>query len=114
MNIPPSIKKTIYNLHLYLGLAAGLIIFLVCLTGALYTFRTQIENAINYKKVYIETRDQAFISLDSISSRLHQQGLHINSITNYNAKNRSIEVHYSSIEGANAGMYFIDPIREIY
>jgi len=45
-------KKQILTLHKILGLATGIVVFLVAITGCCWTFRTEIENQYNdYKKV---------------------------------------------------------------
>ena len=38
-------KKVIGKLHLWLGLASGLIVFIVALTGCLYAFQAEIQDA---------------------------------------------------------------------
>ena len=95
--------------HLCLGLASGIIIFIVCLTGSIYTFRSQIENAVNYKKVYVENQQSPFISLDSVVSELEDKGLVVSQIIHYGKANRSIEILYSSNDGKASGTYFINP-----
>ncbi|MGJ7033037.1 PepSY-associated TM helix domain-containing protein [Niabella hirudinis] len=44
-------RKFFNDIHLWLGLASGIVLFLVCLSGTIYTFRTEIEERLN-KKVY--------------------------------------------------------------
>lgn len=44
-------RKLFNDIHLWLGLASGIVLFLVCLSGTIYTFRTEIEERVN-KKVY--------------------------------------------------------------
>ena len=45
-------KKLIHNLHLWLGLASGLVVFIVGLTGCLYVFIAEIESVTApYKRV---------------------------------------------------------------
>jgi uncharacterized iron-regulated membrane protein len=38
-------KKSISNLHLWLGLGSGLVVFIVSLTGAIFTFQDEIRDA---------------------------------------------------------------------
>ena len=40
-----TLKKAIGNLHLWLGLSSGLIVFVVSLTGAIFTFQDEIRDA---------------------------------------------------------------------
>ncbi|GAL78881.1 putative iron-regulated membrane protein [Algibacter lectus] len=45
-------KKHILTLHKILGLATGIVVFIVSVTGCCWAFRTEIENQYNdYKKV---------------------------------------------------------------
>ncbi|GAA4238718.1 PepSY-associated TM helix domain-containing protein [Postechiella marina] len=47
-----AIRKHILTLHKILGLATGIIVFIVAITGCCWAFRTEIENQYNqYKKV---------------------------------------------------------------
>ncbi|WP_159018474.1 PepSY-associated TM helix domain-containing protein [Algibacter sp. L3A6] len=54
-------KKNILTLHKILGLATGIVVFIVSVTGCCWAFRTEIENQYNdYKKV--TPQDQAFLT----------------------------------------------------
>ncbi|MBZ4187549.1 PepSY-associated TM helix domain-containing protein [Niabella beijingensis] len=44
------------DIHLWLGLASGIVLFLVCLSGTVYTFRTEIEERVN-RKIYFVNYD---------------------------------------------------------
>lgn len=41
-----TLRKFILDIHLWLGVGSGLILFIVCLSGTLYTFRTEITQAV--------------------------------------------------------------------
>lgn len=47
-------RKLMNDLHLWLGLASGLILFVVCLSGTIYAFRTEIDEFFNKEKYYFE------------------------------------------------------------
>ena len=50
-------KKVIGKLHLWLGLASGLVVFVVALTGCLYAFQAEIQDATqSYRFVQAENR----------------------------------------------------------
>lgn len=49
-----SFRKFINDLHLWLGVGSSLILVVVCLTGTIYTFRTEIEEWIEPEKYNIE------------------------------------------------------------
>ena len=48
------VRKLFNDIHLWMGIAAGLILFVVCLTGTIYTFRTEIEQFIERDKFFVE------------------------------------------------------------
>lgn len=50
-------RKLINDIHLWLGIASSLVLFVVCLTGTIYTFRTEIEQLIEPGKYKIEVVD---------------------------------------------------------
>ncbi|MGL1885026.1 MAG: PepSY domain-containing protein [Reichenbachiella sp.] len=41
------VRKFLNDIHLWLGIGAGLILFVVCFTGTVYTFHSEIEELIN-------------------------------------------------------------------
>ncbi len=50
-------KKAIRFIHLWLGLSSGLIVFIVAITGALYTFEDEIQNKFfAYRSISIENK----------------------------------------------------------
>ncbi|MDB5270359.1 MAG: hypothetical protein JWP58_3399 [Hymenobacter sp.] len=50
-----TIKKAIGKLHLWLGLGSGLVVFIVSLTGAIFTFQDEIRDATEpWRKVEIQ------------------------------------------------------------
>ena len=49
-----SLKKTLRKIHLYLGLASGLIVFIIAITGAIYVFSSEISDVIYKDRRNIE------------------------------------------------------------
>ncbi|QCR23803.1 PepSY domain-containing protein [Pontibacter sp. SGAir0037] len=47
-----SIRKFFNDLHLWLGIGSGLVLFIVCLSGTVYTFRTEIEEMAEPEKYH--------------------------------------------------------------
>lgn len=43
-------RKLMNDLHLWLGIASSLVLFVVCLTGTIYTFKTEIEEFLEPQK----------------------------------------------------------------
>lgn len=67
-------RKFFNDVHLWLGIASGLILFIVCLTGTIYTFRTEIEHLANQSQFYVKTDSRSVIlPVDTIITRLEKQ-----------------------------------------
>lgn len=47
-------KKIIGQLHLWLGLASGLVVFILGITGAIYAFMDEIKDVVYKERLYIE------------------------------------------------------------
>lgn len=58
-----NLKKTIRKLHLWLGLASGIIIFIVALTGCIYTFKDEITSYSQKDFDYVKTQNSSRVSL---------------------------------------------------
>ncbi|HET9503065.1 MAG TPA: PepSY-associated TM helix domain-containing protein [Hymenobacter sp.] len=46
-------RKLIGDLHLWLGVGAGLVLFVVCLSGTLYTFRNELVEAVEAEAYHV-------------------------------------------------------------
>jgi uncharacterized iron-regulated membrane protein len=57
------LKKTIRKIHLYLGLASGLIIFIVAVTGCFYVFKDEITSYTQYDFDYVNTQNSSRVPL---------------------------------------------------
>lgn len=78
-----SFRKLINDIHLWLGLVSGIILFIVCLTGTIYTFRTEIDEFFNKEK-YFFTRSASneIMNADSLVAKIScQQKGTVNAIT---------------------------------
>ncbi len=67
-------RKLFNDLHLWLGIASGLVIFIVCLTGTIYTFCTEVEEALEPAKYTVAVPAQVdVLPTDELVSKLEQQ-----------------------------------------
>lgn len=58
-------KKIIAQVHLWLGLASGLVVFILGITGAIYAFSDEIKSVVYYDRLNVEVpRNQHKLSLD--------------------------------------------------
>lgn len=54
-------RRLVGWLHLWLGLGSGLVIFIVCLTGALYTFQKEVNDTLEPWR-FVEAQEASFAS----------------------------------------------------
>ncbi|MBJ6117377.1 PepSY domain-containing protein [Pontibacter sp. BT310] len=67
-------RKLFNDVHLWLGIGSGLVLFIVCLTGTIYTFRSDIEEMLEPEKytVTVPANGQA-LSPDALIAKLEQE-----------------------------------------
>ncbi|MBB6609888.1 PepSY domain-containing protein [Pontibacter sp. Tf4] len=69
-----SLRKLFNDVHLWLGIASGLVLFIVCLTGTIYTFRADIEQLLEPEKYSVDVPAIAQpIPTDELIARLEQE-----------------------------------------
>lgn len=62
-----NIKKMLAWLHLWLGIASGLVLCIVCLTGSILAFEEELEPLL-YKNIHVvAVPDRPFLPLDSLA-----------------------------------------------
>lgn len=69
------IRKLVNDIHLWLGIATGLILFVVCLTGTVYTFHSEIDEWVNSEKYHVELSSEgvAPLPVEQLSETLARQ-----------------------------------------
>jgi len=84
------------RIHLYLSLAAGLVILIACLTGAILVFEKDLQMALNKDRYYVAA-GSAHLPADSIIANVKEayKGARVNSIKFYGDRERSAEVSVS-------------------
>ena len=65
-------KNTIRNIHLWLGLATGLVVFIISVTGALYIFEEEIRGFTQKDFRYVALQTKPFVGLDHIISNFEK------------------------------------------
>ena len=80
------------RIHLYLSLAAGLVILICCLTGAILVFEKDLQMAFNKDRYYVKAEGERQ-SLDVLAAGIKQQfpEMKINSVKTFAALDRSVE-----------------------
>jgi uncharacterized iron-regulated membrane protein len=82
------------RIHLYLGLAAGLVIMVCCLTGALLVFQKELEQAFNKERYFIASGNKK-LSLDSLVTTVTKAypKATVNTVKVYTDKERTVEIN---------------------
>jgi len=94
-------------LHLWLGLLSSVIIFIVCLSGSIYAFKTQIENLIDSDVVYIKSNNNSSkIAIDTILNNFENQFGGATNITVFKENNKSILVSSFSKNNIGVSAYY--------
>ena len=66
-----TLRKLINDVHLWLGLSSGLILFVVCLSGTVYTFHSEVEQFMEPEKFYVSVPEgQGRLSADALIAKL--------------------------------------------
>lgn len=53
------LKKIIRQIHLWLGLASGLVVFILGITGAIYAFQSEIRKMLYHDRLYVDVPEVA-------------------------------------------------------
>lgn len=103
-------RKLFNDVHLWLGIASGLVLFVVCLSGTIYTFRQEAEELLEPSKYYVETKGETPLSPDVLIQKAEEasggKALAITMPEN-NAKAYQINIKKSAEDRRGTG-YFID------
>lgn len=103
-------KKLIRLIHLWLGFSSGLVVFIIAITGVLWTFELELSNAFySYRNVEVEPNKE-IISIQEIKEIASPHLSKLNSISYY-GPDRSIEVRdWTRIDGKLINNYvYINP-----
>ncbi len=68
-----SFRKLLNDLHLWLGLGSGIILFLVCLSGTILTFQTEIKSLFE-QKLEVDPKQGNILSVEALQEKLSQEG----------------------------------------
>ncbi len=102
-------RKLANQVHLWLGLSSGLVVFVVALTGALWAFESEISDLL-YSYRTVEIRDQGFLPPSEIRKIVapYFGAKHIRRIS-YAGKDRPIECVHWNKETEEQLRVFVNP-----
>lgn len=65
------VRKLFNDVHLWMGIGSGIILFVVCLTGTIYTFSTEIQEKLEPKKFWVTIPSNAkMLSAEVIEAKV--------------------------------------------
>ncbi|WP_264537441.1 PepSY-associated TM helix domain-containing protein [Flavobacterium sp. N1736] len=67
------IKKAARQIHLWLGLATGIIVFIISITGCIYVFEEEIRNAVSQEQLNIPVQQKPFVGLEKIVTNFKKE-----------------------------------------
>jgi uncharacterized iron-regulated membrane protein len=104
-----TVKKLIGTLHLWLGLASGLVVFIIAVTGCLYAFQDEIQNITQpYRFVepqpapYLKPSELKRIAVEALPDKKVHAVL-------YGAPGKSTQVQFYNYEPTYYYLVFINP-----
>ena len=105
-------RKFIRDIHLWLGVGSGLILFLVCLSGTVYVFRHDIEQAMEPGKYRIEASAIKQQPLQIIASTQQTTGGKVTRFSFYDDVSKPYELQVSTSEEDKRGeTYYVNPYQ---
>lgn len=104
-----SLKKLIGQLHLWLGLSSGIIVFIIAITGCLYAFQEEIQN-ITEEYRFVKKENKPFLppsQLEEIAKKeLPGKALHA---IKYNGNEKSAEAIFFHYEPTYYYIVYLNP-----
>ncbi|HYF01956.1 MAG TPA: PepSY-associated TM helix domain-containing protein [Patescibacteria group bacterium] len=87
------------NIHLYLSLAAGIVIAIVCFTGAVLVFEKEWNMSIYPERYYVQPGSEK-VSLKKLAEELKKKEplAKVNSLKIYSEPDRNIEINFAKKE----------------
>lgn len=92
------------NIHLYLSLAAGLVIMTCCFTGAILVFEKELQEAFNHDRYFVK-QESLQLPIEKLINNVKQKfpTAKIASVKVYPNPKRSVEIGVSIPEKGNTG-----------
>ncbi|WP_026146496.1 PepSY domain-containing protein [Zestomonas thermotolerans] len=104
-------KKIIFQLHWFFGISAGLVLAIMGVSGALYSFQAEILQALNPEVLRVEPAGQARLSLDQLIERIEAaKGSQVAGLSLSEAPNEPARANMLPAPGQRRGeMVLVDP-----
>lgn len=104
-----SIKYYAGKLHLWLGFATGLVVFIVAVTGCIYCFQEEIQSLYDDYK-YVEAQDKPFLAPSEVEKIANKAipGRHIHGVI-YGSKTDALQVVFYEAEPEFYHLLYVNP-----
>lgn len=104
-------RKFILDIHLWLGVGSGIVLFLICLSGTIYTYKHEVEQFLEPEKFKIHTVDGSQLSISKlIENAQNETKGKVSRISLYDDPQKPAELQVSmSKEDKRGETYFINP-----
>jgi sulfite reductase (NADPH) flavoprotein alpha-component len=105
------VKKVLFQLHWFLGISAGLVLAIMGVTGALYSFEAEIVDALSSVKLRPQEHDGSQLALGEMVLRLEAAaGSKVTRLWVDNRGDRPARVFFTPAPGERRGpLRFFDP-----
>lgn len=67
------IKNIARQIHLWLGLSSGIIVFIISITGCIYVFEEEIRNSTKQSELFTPIQDKPFAGLEKIITNFEKE-----------------------------------------
>lgn len=104
-------KKTVFQLHWFFGISAGLVLAFMGVTGALYSFQDEILRALNPDTLRVEIREPGILAPSQLVARLEAGALgKVNGLWIETTTGLASRVFYAPLPGERRGpTRYFDP-----
>ena len=104
-----SVRKLFNDIHLYAGLISGLIVIAVCLSGTIYVYNTEIREAADSERYFVEDSGERK-SLDELKSSVESslQG-EVVGLSVYQGSDRTVQFNVKKEGEERPTTYYVNP-----
>lgn len=103
------IRKFLNDIHLYAGLISGLIVIVVCLSGTIYVYNTEIRETADSERYFVEVVGEKK-SLDELKTQVEAELKgEVVSVNVFQSEDRSVQFGVILPDAEKPGTYFVNP-----
>lgn len=103
------IRKFLNDIHLYAGLISGLIVIVVCLSGTIYVYNTEIRETADAERYFVtESGDRQ--TLDALKADLEDElSADVVGVNVLTGSDRSVQFQVKKADEERTLIYFVNP-----